>query len=149
MQVQRASHTSIFTEQCCVFAGHELTIITLNPTLSFLSLSLSRRKKKCVRVNEEEEDRAGKANDNVSLPVTYDLRVVFFPFVEVVSDGLVPHPAHPTELAHIAHLTELAHVACMCSYISPLDDCLWLILKSVLSTLAFWNISDGTRKWEA
>ena len=58
-----------------------MTIITLNPTLSFLSLSLSRRKKKCVRVNEEEEDRAGKANDSVSLPVTYDVCVVLFPLL--------------------------------------------------------------------
>lgn len=93
-----------------------------------------------MRVNEEEEDRAGKANDSVSLPVTYDVCVVFPPFVEVVSDGLVSHPAY---------LTELACIACMCSNTSPLDDCLWLILKSVLSTLVFRSISVGTRKWEA
>lgn len=90
-----------------------------------------------MRVNEEEEDRAGKANDSVSLPVTYDVCVVLFsPFVEVVSDGLVLHPAY---------LTELACIACMCSNTSLLDDCLWLILKSVLSTLVFRSISVGTR----
>ena len=76
-----------------MLAVSELTIIPLNP---YSLLSLSRRKKKCVRVNEEEDDRAGKANDNVSLPCTCDVYVVFVPSLKLLADGLRSHlSTHP------------------------------------------------------
>lgn len=48
-----------------------------------------------MRVNEEEDDRAGKANDNVSLPCTCDVYVVFVPFVKVVSRWPSLPPVYP------------------------------------------------------
>ena len=38
--------------------------------ISLSPLSLGRRKKKCVRVNEDEDDRAGRPNDNVMTRVS-------------------------------------------------------------------------------
>ena len=75
-----------------MLAVSELTIIPLNP---YSLLSLSRRKKKCVRVNEEEDDRACKANDNVSLPCTCDVYVVFVPLLKLLADGRSHLSTHP------------------------------------------------------
>ena len=48
--------------------SHTSTMSLCHTSLS--PLSLGRRKKKCVRVNEDEDDRAGRANDNVMTRVS-------------------------------------------------------------------------------